>query len=138
MDFSLGSDDDVESNEEIDALKQQFAKYAKYGRKFDRAAETVLSGGVKEHRFLPSRRKVYTVVGNLGDEFIDPEKPYCSCSNFFFRAIGQRDELCYHLLSYKIASESNRVDVVSFDDEEYDSFLTAVVNDVFLILDRSS
>jgi predicted nucleic acid-binding Zn finger protein len=136
---SLSSHNNLEPHEEeMTALKRQFAKYAKYGRKFDRAVETVVAGGVKEHQFLPSKRKILTVVGNLGDEFIDPEKPYCSCSNFFFRVLGQRDELCYHLLSYMIASESNRIEVTAFDDEEYDALLSAVVNDVFLVLDHSS
>src|SRR5208337_4108335 len=75
---SLSSHNNLETHEEeTTALKRQFAKYAKYGRKFDRAVETVVAGGVKEHRFLPSKRKILTVVGNLGDEFIDPEKPYC-------------------------------------------------------------
>jgi predicted nucleic acid-binding Zn finger protein len=81
---------------------------------------------------------VVTVVGRLGDEFIDPEKPYCSCSNFFFRVLGGREETCYHLLSYRIAVKMGRVDVVEFADEEYGQYLMATVRDVFDVISKSS
>ncbi len=119
-------------------LRAKFPGYAKHGSKFDRAIDTVLGGGVKESLFLPSGRKVITVVGRLGDEFIDPEKPYCSCSNFFFRVLGGREETCYHLLSYRMAAETGKLDVVKFSDEEYGAYLTAMVRDVFEVLQRST
>jgi predicted nucleic acid-binding Zn finger protein len=96
-----------------------------------------MEGGVKESVFLPSGRKVITVVGRLGDEFIDPEKPYCSCSNFFFRVLGGREEICYHLLSYKIATKTSKLDVIEFSDEEYGGYLTATIRDVFEVLRKS-
>ncbi len=124
-------------SEQRDELKARFHHLAKYGTKLDRAVDTVLAGGVKESVFLPSGRKLYTVVGRLGDEFIDPEKPYCSCSNFFFRVLGGREETCYHLLSYKMASEVGKVDKTEFSDEEYRQYLVAAVNDVFDVLEKS-
>ncbi len=124
-------------SEQRDELKARFPHLAKYGTKLDRAVDTVLAGGVKESVFLPSGRKLYTVVGRLGDEFIDPEKPYCSCSNFFFRVLGGREETCYHLLSYKIASEVGKVDKTEFRDEEYRQYLVEAVNDVFDVLEKS-
>jgi len=119
-------------------LRLRFPQYLKHGTKLDRAINAALARAVKEHRFLPSGRRIYTVVGNLGDEFIDPERPYCSCSHFFFRVLGHKDELCYHLLSYAIASESGLIDVVTFSDEEYSPFMAAVVRDIFRTLDRDS
>jgi predicted nucleic acid-binding Zn finger protein len=124
--------------EEREQLRQRTAGFAKYGRKFDKALDTVLAGGVKKCRFSPSGRKVFTVVGKAGDEFIDPEKPYCSCSDFFFKVTRRREELCYHLLSYKIALETGRLDVMEFSDEEYASYMSATVGDVFQVLARSS
>lgn len=93
---------------------------------------------MKECRFVPSGRKVFSVVGKMGDEFIDPEKPYCSCNNFFFKVLGGREELCYHLLSYRIAVKTAKVDVVEFSDEEYATYLAAAIGDVFEVLARSS
>jgi predicted nucleic acid-binding Zn finger protein len=125
-------------SETREAWKEKFAEFEKYGPKLDRAIDTVLAGGVKESRFLPSGRKLTTVVGRLGDEFIDPEKPFCSCSNFFFRVLGGREEICYHLLSHKIASKSGKVDVIEFSDEEYGPYLVATIRDVFEVLRKSS
>jgi predicted nucleic acid-binding Zn finger protein len=81
---------------------------------------------------------VISVVGREGDEFVDPERPYCSCSNFFFRVLRGREEICYHLLSYKIAAKTGRKDVVEFSDEEYGPYLAATVRDVFNVLRKSS
>ncbi len=124
--------------EERASLRARLPEFEKQGTKLDRAIDAVLSGGVKEVRFLPSGRKVVVVVGRLGDEFIDPEKPYCSCSNFFFRVLGGREETCYHLLSYEVAKKLGRVDVVEFSDEEYGQYLSATVWDVFEVLRKSS
>jgi predicted nucleic acid-binding Zn finger protein len=125
-------------SETKEAWKEKFTEFGKYGPTRERAIDTVLAGGVKESRFLPSGRKVTTVVGRLGDEFIDPEKPYCSCSNFFFRVLGGREEICYHLLSHKIASKTGKIDVVEFSDEEYAPYLVATIRDVFEVLRKSS
>lgn len=124
-------------SEQREELKAKLPEFAKYGAKLDRAIDTVLSGGVKESRFLPSDRTLLTVVGRLGDEFIDPEKPYCSCSNFFFRVAGGREDVCYHLLSYSIASKLGKVDVVEFSDDEYGPYFEAAVRDVFEVLGKS-
>jgi len=115
-------------------LMSEVPEFARYGAKFKRAIDTVLAGGVKESVFHPSDRKLVTVVGRFGDEFIDSEKPYCSCSNFYFKVQGGREDACYHLLSYWIASRTGRVDVVKFDDEEYGPYLIAMLNDVFEVL----
>ena len=126
-----------ENTSEAESLKQKLSGFERYGRKLDRAMAVVLAGGVKECRFLPSGRKVITVVGRLGDEFVDPGRPYCSCSNFYFRVLGGREETCYHLLSYKIAETTGRVDVVEFDDDEYGPYLAATVRDVLEVLRKS-
>ena len=124
--------------EDRDSLKARASEFGKYGTKLDRAIDTVLAGGVKECRFLPIGRRLVTVVGKFGDEFVDPERPYCSCSNFYFRVMGGREEVCYHLISYKIAAGAGMVDVIEFSDEEYGPYLSATVQDVFDVLRRSS
>ncbi len=113
-----------------DELAIQFARYSKHGRKFSKAIETVLSGSVKKHVFSPSGRVVFTVVGRDNEEFIDPERPFCSCNNFFFKVLSGEAELCYHLLSYKIALESKNLDTVNFSDDEYAPLLVAISRDV--------
>jgi predicted nucleic acid-binding Zn finger protein len=112
-------------------LKAKSQEFARYGAKYDRAIDAVLSGAVKECRFLPSGRKLFTVVGKMGDEFVDPDRPYCSCSNFFFHVLAGREDACYHLLSYRIASRTGKVEVVEFSDAEYGPYLSAAVGDIF-------
>ena len=79
---------------------------------------------------MPSNRVIFTVVGRSGDEFVDPQKPFCSCSNFFFRVLGGNEELCYHLLSYRIARESKELDTITFGDDEYALLLGAIMKDI--------
>lgn len=124
-------------SQEKEALRLRLAKFEKYGRKLDRALDTVLADGVKEIHFSPSGRKIHTIVGRLGDEFIDPERPYCSCSNFHFRVLTGREEICYHLLSYEVATQIGKVDAIEFSDEEYTSYLAATIRDVFEVLGKS-
>ena len=125
-------------NVESDELRRRFQGLSKSGKKLEKAISTVLAGGVKEIVFLPTGRRFLIVVGTLGDEFIDPKRSYCSCSHFFFRVLGGNDQTCYHLLSYKMASELGLVDVVTFDDSEYGLLFATIVGDVFTVIDRSS
>ena len=95
-----------------------------------RAVEAVLASNVKKHVFKPSNRVLYLVVGRSGDEFIDPEVPYCSCEHYFYRVLGGKSRLCYHLLGYKIACESGDLEEIVFHDEEFGPFLKLLANDL--------
>lgn len=106
------------------ATREELAKrFGGPGDRLQRAMDAVHEGRVKRHVFIPSGRALYTVVGRIGDEFIDPGKPFCSCESFFFRFLGGRKETCYHLLAYHIAEETNSFSEVSFHDEEFRDFL---------------
>jgi predicted nucleic acid-binding Zn finger protein len=111
-------------------LVKRFVNYSKFGSKFTKAIDAVLNDDIKEHVFTPSRRVVYTVVGRNGDEFVDPNKPYCSCNHFYFRVLGNQDQLCYHLLSYEIASQVGAFDKIEFDDDEYPQVLNVILSDI--------
>ena len=124
-------------SERKDALRKKLQEFEKYGPKFERAMDVVLAGGIKESVFLPSGRKVFTVVGTLGDDFIDPERPYCSCSSFFFHVLGGKEKLCYHLIGFKVAERTGSIDVIEFSDEEYGPYLSATIRDVFEVLRKS-
>jgi predicted nucleic acid-binding Zn finger protein len=117
----------IESKEE---LASRFARYSNDQNQFERAIEAALGGCVKRHVFLPSGRHVYTVVGSNADEFVDPDKPFCSCESFFYGVLSTKVKYCYHILSYKIADESGLVQDVRFDDEEYDTFMRLLASDV--------
>jgi predicted nucleic acid-binding Zn finger protein len=111
-------------------LTSRFQQYAYLEKTFEKAVDAVLLGYVKAHIFVPSGKAIYTVVGSSGDEFIDPEKPYCSCGNFFFRVMGGKREYCYHILGYKMALEAEKIEKTTFGDEEYSDFFRIVTIDV--------
>lgn len=117
----------IESKEE---LASRFAQYSKYQGQFTKAIEAAYAGCVKRHIFLPSGRCVYTVVGSNADEFVDPDKSFCSCESYFYGVLSTKVKYCYHILSYKIADESGLVQEVRFDDEEYDTFMRLLASDV--------
>lgn len=108
----------------------RFVNHSRYKEQFNRAVEAVLDGCVKRHMFIPSGRVLYTVVGRSGEEFIDPERPFCSCKNFFFRVLGGQIETCYHLLSYQIAKDAQLFDGIIFNDEEFGTFLGLLTLDI--------
>ncbi|MDG6977483.1 MAG: hypothetical protein JRN58_00165 [Nitrososphaerota archaeon] len=96
----------------------------------EKAIDAVCSGSVKSHLFLPTGRCIFTVVGSNADEFIDLERLFCSCESYFYRVLGGKTKYCYHLLAYRIASESGLVSEITFDDEEYDVFIRLLASDV--------
>jgi len=105
-------------------------EYGKYGKKLERAWRLVNSQSVKLHKFSPSGRELWTVVGKEGDQLVDQEQPYCSCRDFHYRVLGEKEETCYHLLGLKIAKQLKAFDIVEFDDMEYPQFLAALLNDL--------
>ena len=110
----------VLSREELIERYSQRSKNRKY---LERAVDAVLEGRVKRHVFNPSGRVLFTVVGRSGDEFIDPEKHFCSCQHFFFSVLGGRDKECYHLLANAIAQETQEFSRTDFHDEEFSTFM---------------
>jgi predicted nucleic acid-binding Zn finger protein len=111
-------------------LASRFARYSEQQNQFEKAIEAASGGCVKRHTFLPSGRFIYTVVGSNTDEFIDPEKSFCSCESYFYGVLSTKVKYCYHILSYKIADESGLIREVQFDDEEYDTFMRLLASDV--------
>ncbi len=117
----------IQSKEE---LASRFPQYSQHQSQFEKAIEAAFGGCVKRHTFLPSGRCVYTVVGSNADEFIDPDKSFCSCESYFYGVLSTKVKYCYHILSYKIADESGLIQDVRFDDEEYDTFMRLLASDV--------
>ena len=111
-------------------LSSRFVKYSEDKAQFGKAIEAALSGSVKRHAFLPSGRRVYTVLGSNADEFIDPERSFCSCESYYYAVLSSRAKYCYHLLAYRIATEAGLALEVRFDDSEYDTFMRLLAHDV--------
>ena len=120
-----------EKGESIDSKLIPFLK--KYGEKrFERALEIARAGRVKKHRFVPSNRALWSVVGREGDQFVDLFQSYCSCRHFHYRVIGGGYQICYHILSAKLAQIVEVYNEIVFSDEEYYSIIKAILSDIVI------
>ena len=99
-------------------------------RRMERATRLVESKSIKLHRFLPGGREVWTAVGNDGDQLVDASQPYCSCRDFHFRLLTDKEEECYHLLALKMARDSNTYATIDFQDAEYASFIRMLLEEL--------
>jgi len=119
-----------ESKSEFAAIEEGRAESSR----IKKARDVVESQSVKLHRFHPSGRTLWTVVGRDCDFLVDFEtgdKTYCSCSDFYFRVLSGRIPECYHLLAAKVALKEEMYSVIDFSDEEFAPFLKALVIDIF-------
>jgi predicted nucleic acid-binding Zn finger protein len=101
------------------------------GRQVEKAVKIAVERGVKLHVFKPSNREVWTVVGKDNEYWVDPEDNFCSCEDYYFKTLSGKEK-CYHLQLIKIAREKKLVDTITFSDEEYSSFLKALITDMLL------
>ena len=101
-----------------------------YNDKLSKAFKLLLSGKVKLHKFLPSNRIIYTVIGNDGDLLILDKQLFCSCKDYYYRLLEKDNLYCIHLLALKIAYSISNFDKIDFHDHEYAYFLTLLLNSV--------
>lgn len=84
---------------------------------------------VKLHLFLPSNRRILTVIGKMYEYWVDMEHRYCTCKGYYFRLM-HTTELCYHLSAALYASKEGLIDTIVFSDDEYEPFLRALIIDI--------
>ena len=84
---------------------------------------------VKLHRFNPSKREIWTIVGKAKEQWIDPDSKFCSCSGYYFGMIKNKSP-CYHLDSILKAKKENKFEIIEFMDDEYESFISGIVSDL--------
>jgi len=84
---------------------------------------------VKLHHFLPSNRKIWTIVGKEKEHWLEPELQFCSCSGFYFGMIKNQTQ-CYHADSIKIIKNEGQYERVEFSDDEFESFMSGLINDL--------
>ena len=82
--------------------------------------------GVKLHIFMPSWRKIWTVVGKNEEYWVDPENKYCSCPAFFFA----ENNICYHLKLIPLALDSFNTDIIWGDDDECILVLNGIMKSI--------
>ncbi|MHB1908062.1 MAG: hypothetical protein ACYCQJ_04215 [Nitrososphaerales archaeon] len=106
------------------------------GKNREEKANKVLEDrAVKVHCFVPSGREIVTVLGNEGDSLVsyaeNGARSYCSCDDFYFRVQSGSVPECYHLIAVRRALQNGQYSKVSFSDEEFAPFVSALVKDIF-------
>jgi len=90
-----------------------------FGSKFDNALQVVEHDKVKLYDFSPSGRKVWIVVGKTRDYQILPKAEFCTCNDYYFRVIGGKTPLCYHIIAQRLAEALGKIDLIRENDEVY-------------------
>lgn len=94
-----------------------------FGKRFQKALETLKEDRVKKYVFQPSGKVIWIVVGKERDYLIMPEAEFCSCDDFYFRVMDKEVHLCYHLLAQKMANVLGWFENLKERDELYDSLM---------------
>ena len=84
---------------------------------------------IKLHLFEPSNRKIWTVVGTEKEYWLDPDLDFCSCPGYYFNKSDGKNG-CYHLVSFKMATAKNKIELTTFSDYEYESFIISLLSDL--------
>ena len=97
--------------------------------KSDKIKSMLTKKRIKIHHFLPSNRKIWTIVGKEKEHWLEPDLKFCSCAGFYFGMLKNKKP-CYHINSIQIAKQEKKIDLIKFSDEEYDDFISSVLNDL--------
>ena len=84
---------------------------------------------IKLHYFLPSNRKIWTIVGKEKEHWLEPDLKFCSCSGFYFGMLKNKKP-CYHIDSIQIAKKENQYEIIEFSDDEFENFISGLINDL--------
>ena len=84
---------------------------------------------IKLHYFIPSNRKIWTIVGMEKEHWLEPDLKFCSCTGFYFGMLKNKKP-CYHIDSVKIAKKEEQYECIKFSDNEFESFMFGVINDL--------
>ena len=94
-----------------------------FGPRFTKAWETLNERRIKKYVFKPSGRIVWIVVGKEREYLVMPAADFCSCDDFYFRAMNKKIHLCYHLIAQKLAEALETYDLVEENDQLYNSLI---------------
>ena len=87
---------------------------------------------LKLHYFVPSERKLWTIIGKNNEYWVDPELDYCTCKHYYYKTLSGEVK-CQHLKSFKALLKNNNYDKIKFSDDEYFNFISMLVRDILKV-----
>jgi len=95
-------------------------------RSFEKRAGQALAlvegNGVRKFRFEPSGRIIWVVRGRKSEYQVVPESMFCTCDDYYFRVMGKKRQLCYHLIAQGLAEASGKYGQNGMADSDYSGF----------------
>ena len=85
------------------------------------ALALVEEGKVSRFKFQPSGRTVWVVKGRKGEYQVLPESMFCTCDDYYFRVMGEKRQLCYHLVAQHVAEALGKFHSSELTDSDYDA-----------------
>ncbi len=94
-----------------------------FSDRLERAMKIINEDGVTRYTFKPSKRIVWGIKGRNRDYQVIPATPYCSCDDFYFRVLGIKRGVCYHLIAQYLASSLGKIKRIDLSDSVYDKVI---------------
>ncbi len=93
-----------------------------FEKNFVESMKLVEENRVKLVTFAPSGRVVWVVKGRRKEYQVVPQSMFCTCDDFYFRVMGKKKQLCYHLMAQHLAEALGSQDHSELLDSEYADF----------------
>ena len=93
-----------------------------FDKRFTEATRLVEQGKVRQVNFSPSRRTIWVVKGRKGEYQVVPESMFCTCDDYYYRVMGNKKQLCYHLIAQHLAAALDKQQRSEMTDGEYAGF----------------
>ncbi len=90
-----------------------------FKKRFENAESLVQKESVRKLVFEPSGRVIWTIRGRSGEYQVIPRSNFCNCDDYYFRVIGKKRQLCYHLIAQKLAESLSQFRSQNLPDSRY-------------------
>ena len=87
---------------------------------------------LKLHYFVPSERKLWTIVGKNNEYWLDPDLDYCACKHYYYKSLSGKEK-CQHLKSFNELLKNINYDKIILSVEEYFNFLSMLIKDILKV-----
>ncbi len=92
-----------------------------FQKRSDQALLLIESGKISKFHFNPSGRTVWIVTGRKDEYQVLPETMFCTCDDYYFRVMGRKKQLCYHLIAQQLTEAMGKYRQDSLRDAEYET-----------------
>ena len=93
-----------------------------FEKRFSEAMRLVEQGKIRQVNFRPSGRTVWVVTGRKKEYQVMPESMFCTCDDYYFRVMGHKKQLCYHLIAQNLAVALAKHTETDMADSSYARF----------------